>query len=313
MDKFRKTSILGISDLTDEEIRIILDCAREIQHTSSKGKSLQALWPGRKMVNLFFENSTRTCLSFEMAAKNLGLEVLNFQASVSSLAKGETILDTARTVEDLGPNLMVIRHKSSGICYQLSQHLQTSIINAGDGCHEHPSQALLDLFTVEEVKPDLSKLKIAIVGDITHSRVARSNIVAFRRQGAEVTVIGPPTLIPKGIEKMGVEICYSLQEGLKDKDVVIALRIQRERQEDGYCPTTKEYSELYGINSRTFAYAKNDAVLLHPGPVNYGVEIAHELTNHPRFLVNTQVRNGVFVRMALIHLVLGGELKDVID
>lgn len=313
MDKFEKTSILGISDLTAEEIKYILNCAAEIKNSYNNEKDLQCIWKRKKMVNLFFENSTRTRMSFEIAAKNFGMDVINFQASVSSLAKGETVIDTGKTVDALGPDLLVIRHSSSGICEQLSQQLKSPIINAGDGWHEHPSQALLDLFTVSEVKPCFEQLKIAVVGDITHSRVARSNIWGFRSLGAQITVVGPPTLIPKYIEKMGVQVCFSLQEGLKDKDVVIALRIQRERQDNGYFPSIKEYANIYGINQKTFAYAKNDAVLLHPGPVNYGIEVAHDMREHPRFLLNTQVQNGVFIRMALIHLLLGGEIKDVVN
>ncbi|HHV71515.1 MAG TPA: aspartate carbamoyltransferase catalytic subunit [Clostridia bacterium] len=312
MSKFNKTSLLGISYLDAEEIKYILNLAKKIKNAQMQRKNLRHLLQNRIMVNLFFENSTRTCMSFETAAKKLGMDVISFQASTSSLAKGETILDTAKTIEALGPDLLTIRHSYSGICDELKKQLKIPVINAGDGWHEHPSQALLDIFTVGEVKPSYENLKVVIVGDITHSRVARSNIWGFQKLGAEVTVFGPPTLIPKGIEQMGVKVANSLQEALKDKDVVMVLRIQRERQEKGYFPSKREYANLYGINKDNFAYAKRDAILLHPGPVNYGVEVAHEMANHPRFLVNTQVSNGVFVRMALIYLLLGGELKDVV-
>ena len=258
---------------------------------------------GVTVVNLFFEPSTRTRSSFEIAAKRLSADLLNFTASQSSVVKGETLLDTARNLEAMGAGIVVIRHAMSGAPWLLARELSASVVNAGDGSHEHPSQALLDLFTVREIKGEIAGLKVVIVGDIAHSRVTRSGIWGFTKLGAEVRVVGPPTMIPKEIDKMDVKVYYNLEEALRDVDVIMMLRLQMERQADGLLPSLREYSRFYGLTSEVLRLAKEDAVVMHPGPINRGVELSSEVADAPQSIILNQVANGIAVRMAMLYLV----------
>lgn len=255
---------------------------------------------------MFFENSTRTRTSFEIAGKRLSADVINFSASASSLKKGESLLDTAKNLEAMQPDIIVCRHSSAGASQVLARYLKTtSVINAGDGAHEHPSQALLDMMTVKKVRDKIDGLKVVIVGDISHSRVARSNIYCFQKMGAKVTVVGPASMLPCGIEKFGVEVSYDLKKGLEGADIVMMLRIQQERISRSPFPTLREYSKYYGLNKETIKSAKDDVVIMHPGPVNRGVEIDPEIADGPFSLILNQVSNGVSVRMALLYLLSG--------
>jgi aspartate carbamoyltransferase catalytic subunit len=261
---------------------------------------------GKTVVNLFFENSTRTRTSFELAAKRLSADVINFAVSTSSVSKGESLLDTARTIRALGADFIVMRHASAGTPHLLAERVRDlSIINAGDGCHEHPTQGLLDLFTILERKERIEGLQVVILGDILHSRVARSNIWGLTKLGARVRLIGPRTLIPRGVETMGVEVCHDLDRGLRDADVINILRIQRERMEQNLFPSIREYRLLYGLTEERLARAKPGALVMHPGPVNRGVEITQAVADGPRSVIGEQVTNGVAVRMAVLYLLSG--------
>jgi aspartate carbamoyltransferase catalytic subunit len=297
--------LLGIKELSLEEINLILDTAAGFKDVIGRDiKKVPAL-RGKTAVNLFFEPSTRTRTSFELAAKRLSLDVVNFAVPTSSVVKGESLIDTALTVQALGADFIVIRHSSSGVPHLLSKKLQASVINAGDGTDEHPTQALLDAFTIREKKGKTKGLEIAIVGDITHSRVAKSNIYCLKKLGAKVRLIGPPTLIPKEIKATGVDIFHNIEEGLKNIDVLMMLRIQMERQGKGFFPSTGEYFKNWGLTMERLALAKDDAIVMHPGPMNRGIEIVSEIADGPRSVILEQVTNGIAVRMAVMYLLAG--------
>jgi len=298
--------ILDMASLSSEEIQLILETAESMKGISERPVKKVPTLRGKTVVLFFYEPSTRTRLSFDVAAKRLSADSLSISASMSSLVKGETLLDTARNIEAMRPDVVVLRHAYSGAPHFLSKRLGASIINAGDGTHAHPSQALLDLLTVRQHKGALEGLKIAIVGDIAHSRVARSNCVGFTKMGARVVLAGPPTMMPKGIESLGAEVAWSVDDAIVDADVIMMLRIQKERQKRFTMSTEREYATHFGLNSRRLALAKPDALIMHPGPINRGVEISTELADGPQSIILDQVTNGVAVRMALLYLVLGG-------
>jgi aspartate carbamoyltransferase catalytic subunit len=300
---FMQKHILGLEELSSEEIKFILDTAESMKEVSARDVKKVPALKGVTVVNLFFEPSTRTRASFEIAEKRLSADVLNFTPSESSVVKGETLLDTARNLEAMGASVIVIRHSMSGAPWLLARELRSSIINAGDGSHEHPSQALLDLFTVREIKKEIAGLKVVIVGDISHSRVARSNVWGLLKLGAEVRVVGPPTMIPKDIAKTDVKVYYNLDNALEGVDVVIMLRIQKERQESGLFPSLREYSRFYGLTRERLKLANKDVVVMHPGPINRGVELSSEVADDIHSVILNQVSNGIAVRMAMLYLV----------
>ena len=307
--EWNRKDLLGLEDLTKEEIKLILDTAESFKEVSAREiKKVPAL-RGKTIANLFFEPSTRTRISFELAEKRLSADVVNFSASTSSLSKGETLIDTARNIEAMKIDCVVIRHGSSGASYMLSRKLNAGVINAGDGTHEHPTQALLDMFTIREKKNRLEGLKIAIVGDIRHSRVARSNIWGMMKMGMEMRICGPKTLLPVDIEKTGVKVFYNIEHAVKNVDVIMALRIQKERQGQSYFPSIREYSKLYGITSERLKYAKEDVLIMHPGPMNRGVEIMPEVADGPYSVILEQVTNGLAVRMAVLYLITGSKTR----
>jgi len=300
--------LLGLQDLSRQDIELILETAKSFKEVSSRDiKKVPAL-RGKTVVTLFFEASTRTRISFELAAKRLSADTLNIASNVSSTSKGETLLDTARNIEAMNVDAMVVRHSLSGSVFILAQGLKCSVVNAGDGCREHPTQALLDMFTLQEKLGRIEGLKIGIVGDILHSRVARSNIWGLTKLGARVTVCGPATLMPRGIEQMGVEVCYDLKKVLKESDAVIALRLQKERQQDKFLPSMREYSRLFGINQSRLDEANNHLIVMHPGPTNRGVELSADVADGKQSVILEQVTNGVAVRMAVLYLVLGTKI-----
>jgi aspartate carbamoyltransferase catalytic subunit len=303
----KRKDLLNIRDLTVEEINLILETADSFKEVSGREIKKVPTLRGKTVVNLFFEPSTRTRTSFELAAKRLSADVINFTPSSSSVVKGETLLDTASNIEAMQADFIVIRHSVAGAPDILARGLRASVINAGDGGHEHPTQALLDLFTLREKKRDIRGLKLAIIGDIAHSRVARSNIYAFTKLGAEVRVVGPPTMIPIGIERLGVSVYFNLDEALKDVDVIMMLRLQLERQGIALFPSIREYSTYYGLTLERLRRASPDAVVMHPGPINRGVEIAPEVADSTSSLILNQATNGVAVRMAVLYLLSGGK------
>jgi aspartate carbamoyltransferase catalytic subunit len=296
----------SITQLTPDDITRVLDTADSFREVGTRViKKVPAL-RGRTVVNLFYEASTRTRISFEIAAKRLSADVINFTTSGSSVSKGESLKDTALTLEAMGADAIVIRHSSSGSPYTLSRWVEASVINAGDGTHEHPTQALLDLYTIREHFPSFDGLRVAIVGDVRHSRVARSGTHALSRMGAQVTLVGPPTLIPPESPAWGAEVSHELDPVLPKLDVCYMLRVQRERQHQQYFPSIREYSRLYGLDRRRVEALPEGALIMHPGPMNRGVEIASEVADLPRSLITDQVTNGIAVRMALLYLMLGG-------
>jgi len=270
---FKHKHILGIEQFSPEDIAHVINTAKSFKEISNRAIKKVPTLRGKTIINIFFEPSTRTRVSFEIAAKRMSADTFNISASMSSATKGESLIDTARNLEAMNPDIIVMRHGFSGAPYLLKEHLNASIINAGDGTHEHPSQGLLDLMTVDEHKGEIAGLKIAIIGDIAHSRVARSDILGFTKMGASVFLAGPATFIPHGIEKLGATVCTSPAEAVKNADVVMALRIQRERQNDPLVPSLREYAIHFGINNELLKYAKPDALVMHPGPINRGVEI----------------------------------------
>ncbi len=304
---FNLKNILGTKCLSHGEITTILDTADSFKEISTRPiKKVPAL-RGKTIINLFFEPSTRTRTSFEIAGKRLSADVINISGSSSSTVKGENLIDTALNLEAMNPDVMVVRHALSGTSEMISKYVKCPIINAGDGYHEHPTQSLLDLYTIREAKGSLKGLNIAIVGDIAHSRVVRSNIYAMKTMGMNVKLIGPPTMIPLGIEKMGVSVGYTLKGAIHDADVIMVLRLQKERQSRYLLSSIREYSNLYCLTSKFLEKAKDDVLIFHPGPVNRGIEISLDVMESERSLILTQVTNGVAVRMALMYLLLGGE------
>jgi aspartate carbamoyltransferase catalytic subunit len=297
--------LLGIEDLAREDIEKILDTAMKMKEIGERDVKKVPTLRGRTIINLFFEPSTRTRTSFEIAGKRLSADVVNFSPSSSSLTKSESILDTAKTLDAMDPDAVVIRHKVSGVPKRIADELDAPVINAGDGAHEHPTQALLDMMTVLEEKGRLDGLTVTIIGDIAHSRVARSDIYGFRKMGAEVRVAGPPTMLPAQVESLGVKAFTSLREALDGADVVMALRIQTERLTGAAFPTIREYSSTFGLDRQKMRFAKDDAIVMHPGPVNRGVELSHDLADRRPSVILDQVRNGVALRMAVLYLLAG--------
>lgn len=307
--RFFHKHILGMEDLSETDINLILDSADSFKEISTRSIKKVPTLRGKTIINLFFEPSTRTRLSFEIAAKRMSADTFNISASSSSTQKGETLIDTARNLTAMNPDVIIIRHSRSGSAQLLAKTIKTSVINAGDGTNQHPSQGLLDLMTVREAKRRIAGLKIAIIGDIAHSRVAHSNIIGFTRMGATVSVSGPATLMPAGIEKLGVTVCRTIREAVSEADVVMALRIQKERQNDPLFPSLREYATFFGINHQVMKVAKPDALVMHPGPINRGVELSADVADGSRSVILDQVTNGVAVRMALLYLIIGGDYK----
>lgn len=301
--KFQRKHILGLEELTAEEITLVLDTAESMKEVSERDVKKVPALRGVTVCNLFYEPSTRTRSSFEIAEKRLSADVLNFTLSLSSVSKGETLLDTARNLEAMGAGVIVIRHPMSGAPWLLAKELNSSIINAGDGSHEHPSQALLDLFTIREIKGKIKGLRVVIVGDILHSRVARSNIWGLLKLGAKVRLVGPPTLIPKYIENAKIRTFYNLDEAIEGADVIIMLRIQMERQESEYFPSLREYSRFYGLTREKLRGASEDVTVMHPGPINRGIELSSDIADDAGSVILDQVSNGIAVRMAMFYLV----------
>jgi aspartate carbamoyltransferase catalytic subunit len=297
--------LLGIEGLERDEIERILETAKHMQEVGRREVKKVPTLRGRTIINLFFEPSTRTRTSFEIAGKRLSADVINFSPSNSSMAKAETILDTAKTLDAMDPDAVVVRHKVAGVPKRIADELSAPVINAGDGAHEHPTQALLDLLTVLEEKGRIDGLTVTIVGDLLHSRVARSNIYGFQKLGAEVRVAAPPTMVPVGIEALGVKVVSRLREALDGADVVMVLRIQKERLQGAYFPSIREYSATYGVDRAKLRFAKDDAIVMHPGPINRGVELSHDLADRRPGVVLDQVRNGVALRMAVLYLFAG--------
>ncbi len=301
--------LLSITQLSPENISRILDTADSFREVGTRViKKVPAL-RGRTVVNLFYEDSTRTRISFEIAAKRLSADVINFSTGGSSVAKGEGLKDTALTLQAMGADAIVIRHSSSGAPYTLTRWVQASVLNAGDGTHEHPTQALLDLYTIREHFPSFEGLRVAIVGDVLHSRVARSGTHALARMGAEVTLVGPPTLIPPEAPAWGAQVSHDLDAVLAKTNVCYMLRVQTERQRRQYFPSIREYSRFFGLSRERVAALPEGALIMHPGPMNRGVEIASDVADLPQSLITDQVTNGIAVRMALLYLVLGGEAE----
>lgn len=309
--------LLSAADLTRDDAILVLDTAAELAAVTDRSVKKLPTLRGRTVVNLFFEDSTRTRISFEVAAKRLSADVINFAAKGSSVSKGESLKDTALTLEAMGADAVVIRHGSSGAPHRLATAgwIGGSVVNAGDGTHEHPTQALLDAFTIRrhlcDGQGDLSGLRIAVVGDILHSRVARSNVLLLRTLGAEVTLVAPPTLMPYGVESWPCAMTYDIDSVLPGVDAVMMLRVQGERMQAAYFPSTLEYSRLYGLDSRRMSLLPQHAIVLHPGPMNRGMEISADVADSPRAVMVEQVANGVSVRMAVLYLLLGGMKEEI--
>ncbi|MGI6093150.1 MAG: aspartate carbamoyltransferase catalytic subunit [Veillonellaceae bacterium] len=301
-----KKDILGLESMTVHEIDTILKTAREMKAIINRDIKKAPTLRGKSIVNLFFEPSTRTRTSFELAGKYLGADVVNINTSASSLVKGESLRDTLLTVEAMGVDIIVMRHQAEGAADYAAKIVNSAIVNAGDGAHEHPTQGLLDIFTIQQYKEKIKGLKVAIIGDIMHSRVARSNIWGLNKLGAEVHVAGPQTLIPRDFERMGVKVHYKIEDAIDEADVVNVLRIQLERQKTGLFPSAREYARIFGVNAKRLALAKPDALLLHPGPMNRGLEIAPDIAYGTHSAIQEQVQNGLAVRMAVLFQVLIG-------
>jgi aspartate carbamoyltransferase catalytic subunit len=301
-----KKDLLGIGDLTGDEIYLVLDTAEAMREIGQRPIKKVPTMRGKTVVNLFYEPSTRTRTSFEIAEKRLSADTLNIAVATSSVLKGETLVDTAMNIEAMAPDVIVLRHASSGACHLLSRLCKSRVINAGDGMHEHPTQALLDAFTIREHKKRIAGLKIAIVGDLLHSRVLRSNVLLLTELGADVWVCGPSTLVPPGVERLGVRATTSVDEAVKDADVIMMLRIQHERMQGAFFPSVREYFNTFGMTLARVAKAKPDVIIMHPGPMNRGVEIASEVADGPFSVILEQVANGVAVRMAVLYLLAGG-------
>jgi aspartate carbamoyltransferase catalytic subunit len=300
---WKRKHLLGLEELSREEILFLLETAQGFKEVSTRSVKKVPALRGRVVVNLFFEPSTRTRMSFELAALRLSADVLNFSGAASSTSKRETLTDTARNIEAMGVDILVVRHSCAGAAYQLSKVVAASVVNAGDGAHEHPTQALLDIFTIREKFDRIEGLKVALVGDVAHSRVARSNIWGLQKLGAEVYAVGPSTLVPRGLGRLGVKVHHNLDEVLEEIDVFNMLRIQKERQEHGLFPTIREYARLFGLNGERMKRTKPHVLVLHPGPINRGVELTPEVADGPRSVILEQVTNGLAVRMAVLYLV----------
>ncbi len=303
--KWTRKSLLGIEDLTKEEIEFVLDTADSFREISTRAIKKVPTLRGQTIVLFFLEPSTRTRVSFELAAKRLSAEMVNISSSTSSMLKGESLKDTIRNIEAMKVDLVIIRHGMAGAPHKLAAEIEPGIINAGDGCHEHPTQALLDMLTIRDRKNNFEGLKVAIVGDISHSRVARSNIWALTKLGAEVVVSGPPPCIPPCIDRMGVKVKYRIEEAIEGADVIMVLRIQRERQGKNLIPSLREYRKLFGINRNRLKFASPDALVMHPGPINRGVELEPDVADGPQSVILDQVTSGVAVRMAVMYLLSG--------
>ena len=303
--EWTRKDLLSLYDLEPEEIECILDTAAEFKKVSQRQVKKVPALRGKTVVNFFVEPSTRTRVSFELAEQRLSADVVNMQAQASSLLKGETLLDTVKNIEALQVDLVVMRHSVPGAQSFIAKHLKCGVVNAGDGAHAHPTQALLDLFTIREKKGRIAGLKVAIIGDILHSRVARSNIWGLLKLGAEVTVAGPSTLVPKEFESIGVKVCHDLKEAVADADVINLLRIQHERQNASFFPSTGEYSRFFGIREESMKFLKPDVLIMHPGPINRDVELSGAVADGPNSVILEQVTNGLAVRMAVLYLVSG--------
>ena len=300
-----KKDLLGIADLTADDIYRVLETADAMREVGQRPIKKVPTLRGKTVVNLFYEPSTRTRTSFEIAEKRLSADTLNVAVAASSVLKGETLVDTAMNIEAMSPDMIVLRHASSGACHLLSRICRSRIINAGDGMHEHPTQALLDAFTIREHKKEIAGLKIAIIGDLLHSRVLRSNALLLTKLGANLWVCGPPTLVPPGIECLGAHVTTSVEEAVRDADVIMMLRIQHERMQGAYFPSVREYFHTFGMTAARVSRAKPDVIIMHPGPMNRGVEIASEVADGPFSVILEQVANGVAVRMAVLYLLAG--------
>jgi aspartate carbamoyltransferase catalytic subunit len=302
-----RKDLVSMQDIEPAEIAALLDTAESMKEIATREIKKVPTLRGKTVVNLFYEASTRTRTSFEIAGKWLSADVINFSVSGSSAEKGESFLDTAKNIEAMSPDVVVVRHKAAGGPALLARHLKCSVVNAGDGAHEHPTQALLDLLTIRERKGHLEGLNVTIVGDITHSRVARSNIHGMRKMGMTVTVAGPPTLIPPACQEMGVKVSHRLEEAIAHADVIMMLRLQHERMTGGFIPSLREYSRVWGLGLDRLQHCRPDVLIMHPGPVNRGVEISPEVADSQYSVILDQVTNGVAVRMAVLYLLAGGK------
>jgi aspartate carbamoyltransferase catalytic subunit len=311
--KLMSRNLLGLRDISAEEIEYILDNAKNMKLVLESINKKTAHLQGKSIVTLFYENSTRTRLSFELASKYMGASSANISSSGSSVQKGETLIDTAKTINMMGVDVIIIRHPMAGAPHVLSKYVDASVINAGDGMNEHPTQALLDMFTIREKKGRIKGLKVAIIGDILHSRVARSNIWGLTKMGAEVSVAGPSTLLPRYLERTGVKVFNTIQEAIINVDVIIGLRIQRERQKSGLFPSIREYARFFSLDDKRLKLAADDVLVLHPGPVNRGVELTSSVIDGDASLINEQVTNGVAVRMALLYLLTRRGAFETVD
>lgn len=303
----KRKDLLGLKDLSVEEIKLILKTAHSMKEVAARPIPKVPTLLGKHIITLFYEPSTRTRTSFNMAAKILSANITNVAISSSSVAKGENFIDTIKNLEVMGCDAIVIRHPMAGAPHLAAQHCRAAVINAGDGFNEHPTQGLLDIFTMQEKKGNLAGKKVLLVGDIAHSRVARSNIWGLKKLGAEVVVVGPPTLIPREIEEMGVRVSYNFDQEIENADIINMLRIQKERQEKGLFPSIEEYAKLYGLDGERIKKAKKEIIIMHPGPINRGIEITSEVADGPNNVILEQVTNGVAVRAALLFLLLGGK------
>src|SRR5512136_153652 len=305
MTSLSHKDLLGIAHLSVDEIKLILNTADALKQVADRPVKKVPTLRGKTVINLFFEPSTRTRSSFELAEKRLSADILNFSASTSSVSKGETLLDTARNLEAMSPDIIVVRHGSAGAPNMLSRECRSSIVNAGDGMHEHPTQALLHALTIRQIKGRLERLKISLIGDIAHSRVARSDTILFHKMGAEVWVCGPPTLIPWDYPKLGARVTGQIEEALDGADVVMMLRVQHERQTEAFFPTTREYYNFYGLRRERLRRGKKDTSVMDPGPMNRGVEIDSDVADGPSSVILLQVANGIAARMAVLYLLSG--------
>jgi aspartate carbamoyltransferase catalytic subunit len=305
-----KKDLLGIADLSRDEIYLILDTAEAMREIGQRPIKKVPTLRGKTIVNLFFEPSTRTRTSFEIAEKRLSADTLNIAVATSSVLKGETLVDTALNIEAMSPDMIVLRHASSGACHLLARICKSRIINAGDGMHEHPTQALLDAFTIREHKKRIEGLKVTVVGDLLHSRVLRSNVQLLTKLGADVWLCGPPTMVPVGIERFGVRVTTSVDEAVAGADVIMLLRIQQERMQGAFFPSLREYFTVFGMTAGRVKLARPDVIIMHPGPMNRGVEIASDVADGPFSVILEQVANGVAVRMAVLYLLAGAPEMD---